>query len=158
MNLEKGDLLIIQTNGVFAHLIKWSQWIRWRSGDEWKFNHAAVYIGSNLIVEANPAGVQISPLLEYSPNQYEVVKIQGDRNAAVKEALSLVHTPYGWLDIFAFLLMIMGVNPKFVDKINRRVSTLVCSQVAALAAQAAGDKRFSDPYLTVPAQIALQLV
>ena len=151
---QPGDLIAIHTRMFFSRLIQGAQWLHWRKKGEWRYNHAAVYIGDGQIVEANPAGVQIMPLSEYPEKDYIVIPVQGDRNLAVEKAKSLVGTPYGWIDIIAFVFYILGVDGKKIDAINRRVSTLVCSQVSALAAEAAGDTRFPDPYLTVPAEIA----
>lgn len=139
----------------FSYLIQGAQWLRWRKTNEWRYNHAAVYIGGGRIIEANPAGVQDMPLSEYDPKDYVVVGAVGDREAIVAKAKELVGTGYGWLDIVSILLYILGFKPEWADRINRRMSTLVCSQVAAIAATAGGDDRFPDPYLTVPAQIAV---
>ena len=151
---EPGDILAIHTTQFFSRLIQAAQWLKWRKEGEWKYNHTAIYIGDGKVVEANPWGVSIDDLSQYSENNYLVLSITGDRNAAVEKAKSLIGTPYGWVDIIAFIFLIGGADPKWVDNIMRRLSTLVCSQVAALAMQAAGDNTFEDPYLVVPAQIA----
>jgi hypothetical protein len=154
MNLEPGDILAIHTTQFFSRMIQTAQWFRWRKEGEWKYNHSAVYIGDGKIVEANPWGVSIDDLSQYPEKDYLVLTVKGDRNAAVEKAKSLIGTPYGWIDIIAFIFLICGTDPKWVDKIMRNLGTLVCSQVSALAAQAAGDTTFEDPYLVVPAQIA----
>jgi hypothetical protein len=154
MNLEPGDILAIHTTQFFSRMIQTAQWFRWRKEGEWKYNHSAVYIGDGKIVEANPWGVAIDDLSQYPEEDYLVLSIKGDRKAAVEKAKSLVGTPYGWVDIIAFIFLICGADPKWVDNIMRNLSTLVCSQVSALSAQAAGDDTFEDPYLVVPAQIA----
>jgi hypothetical protein len=154
MNPEPGDILAIHTTMVFSRLIQAAQWTKFRSKGAWYYNHAAVYIGNGKIIEANPWGVSIDDLSQYPDGTWIVMPVQGDKSKALEKAHSLVGTPYGWVDIIALLFLIFGANPRWVDKINRRLSTVVCSQVAALAAEAAGDTVFPDPYLTFPAQIA----
>ena len=152
---QPGDLIAVHTTMFFSRLIQGAQWLRWRQTGEWKYNHAAVYIGNGRIIEANPAGVQEMPLSEYDPKDYIVVPLKGDAQATIDKAISLKGTGYGWIDIVSIFIYILGFKPAWADKINRRMSTLVCSQVAAIAATAGGDNRFPEPYLTVPAQIAV---
>jgi hypothetical protein len=154
---EYGDLIVVKTGGLFARVIRFGQWLRWRKLDDgraWHFNHVAVYTGDNTIIEARPTGVRFSNLGEYSRISCEVVRLQGDPQKCVDEAMKWIGTPYGWLDIVAFFFLSLGLNPKWVDRICRDAKTVVCSQLGALSAAAGGDSRFNDPYLALPVTIA----
>ena len=146
-----GDLVVIKTGGLFARVIRFGQWLRWRKLDKgraWHFNHAAVVIEDGIIVEARPTGVRVSKLNEYRAIYCEVVKLNGDPNKCVEEAKKWITTPYGYADIIAFFFLTLGLDPKWVDRICRDSRTVVCSQLAALSAHAAGDNRFDDPWLS----------
>lgn len=137
-------------------------------------NHAAVYIGDGKIVQAQPGGAAVSNWDEYGDSAYWSVNGLGQRQpdgslvplppltdtqrqVIVSNALSLVGTPYGFLDIVAIgiaqgrfhLGFLVDVNEPLHDQPwwVRRVTdqrTLICSQLVDLTYGRAGVELFAD--------------
>lgn len=155
--IQRGDYLSIHTHGLPALGIQ----IGTRS---W-FNHAALYVGIvdgiPSIVEANPAGVQLSPLSRYDRLSYVVSRIPlspWQRAKICAEARRLVdaRVGYGWLDIVALAGVQLGWTPSCVDERARRDDRLVCSQVVTACYEAAGLSIIPgvDPWAVTPGDLA----
>ena len=156
-----GDLIVFQTNGRFSNVIRFGQHLRWhklktKSGKPaWKYNHVGVYAGNDVIIEADPGGVRRSKLSAYNTWEWDIVRVEGDRSACIREAERWIRTPYGWADISAFFFLCLGADYRWIETICTRIDTVVCSQLGALSALAAGDQRFKDPYVRLPVHIAV---
>ena len=90
---QLGDYGVVKTKGFFGKLIRLGTMSRW--------NHCFIYIGNDLIVEANPKGVEVSPVGEYDRiawNQHEELT-QDQREAIVDRAKHLVGQPYSFFTI-----------------------------------------------------------
>ena len=88
-----GDYGVIRSAGLFARLIQVGTLSRW--------NHAFIYVGNGLIVEANPKGVQLSPVSKYDLiawNQHEDLTNR-ERLIIVNFALDQVGQPYNFIVI-----------------------------------------------------------
>lgn len=149
--MNPGDYCVIQTHG-------WAAW--WiRLVTRSRFNHAAIYIGGGQIIEANPAGVQVSPLSNY--DGYLMLRsdlhLDPARAAAVVQAAQAqLGLEYGWLDVLAIALSTIGIRTRKLDDPDSRF----CSQLVMISEDAAG-----RPYLTLkaanrvtPGDLALILV
>ena len=155
MNLEVGDIIAVHTGGVFARIIQAAQFLSgWA---DWRYNHAGVVSritgGEVFVVEAAPTGVREVPMrykdwraipFDFTPTQQTQV-----RNAL----LARLGTPYGFVDIGALALLTLGWRPRWVETVCRRTNTVVCSQLAALAVEAGGVKRYGDWFWVIPAQL-----
>lgn len=99
-----GDFGVVKTNGIIGHLIRIGTTSRW--------NHAFIYIGDGQIVEANPTGVEISPVTKYPNiawNRHD--DLSDDLRAKIVElARKEVGKPYAFVDIAALVLRILGLR------------------------------------------------
>ena len=80
--------------------------------------------------------------------------LPADGEHAASLAVSLIGKPYGWVDILALAISILGYKPAWVRRACLSTNTLVCSQLAAFAAQAGGVNRWGDPFWVVPAELS----
>ena len=63
---KPGDYAVVKTNGIIGRLIRIGTTSRW--------NHAFIYLGNDLIVEARPTGVTFGKASQYKTlayNQHE---------------------------------------------------------------------------------------
>lgn len=99
-----GDFGVVKTDGFIGLLIRVGTTSRW--------NHAFIYIGEGNIVEANPTGVEISPVTKYPHiawNHHEEIDDQS-RGKIVQLAKAEVGKPYAFIDIAALALRILGLR------------------------------------------------
>lgn len=146
---ETGDLGLAHSNGTVARLIRLVERIRRaRRGQDpsgvWA-NHVVVYVGAGKIVEARPTinpfrvqGVVISPIGGLGEVRWSTGKALGASGGHIAEqALTMVGIPYAFLDIIAFLFVLVGIDPKWLRRRLNRPDRLFCSQVAARAIRGA---------------------
>lgn len=131
-----GDFCVIETGGTVARLIRlFERWARENPDPEVFANHAVVYVGHGVIVEANPSGVAFAPLSKYDGRHllwstglgYEAEFLA----EVVDVACGMVGIPYGFPDIAAFLLDMVGLLPRWARKRLNRPDRLICSQAVA---------------------------
>lgn len=136
---EVGAYFVTKTPSFFGQVIRWAT----RS----PVNHAGIYIGSGLIVDAQPKGARACRLSQY-PNAIwsdePLTRSQGLRIAT--EALSLVGTPYSWLDIaaLAWSRVLKRGTPRWVRHRLERNDRLICSQLVDLCYRRNGVVLFLD--------------
>jgi cell wall-associated NlpC family hydrolase len=151
-----GDYGVVKTSGVFGKLIRFGTMSRW--------NHAFIYIGDGLIVQANPTGVAIGKVTQYPVigwNQHEELTDE-QRDKIVTEAKRLVDRPYGFLDIANLILRILGLkalaNTKVLEKMAERYG-VICSELVALAYDAASINLCNKPAnIVTPGDLAERLI
>jgi cell wall-associated NlpC family hydrolase len=151
-----GDYGVVKTNGVFGKLIRVGTVSRW--------NHAFIYIGDGLIVEANPMGVVISKASKYEViawNQHETLT-DAQRTKIVNEAKRLIGKSYGFLDIANLMLRILGLkllaNTSLLDKMAERYG-VICSELVALSYDAAKIDVCGKPAnIVTPGDLAERLI
>lgn len=150
-----GDYGTVRSHGIFARLIQIGTLSRW--------NHNIIYIGENVIVEANPTGVAIKPL-HYTCiawNQHERLT-SAQREQIVEHALSVVGTPYNFFIIALLALRILGL--KIVTliplwKTLARTKGFICSELVAECYRVAGHPLFTkEDYLVTPGDLAERLL
>jgi hypothetical protein len=108
-------------------------------------NHVVVYVGDGEYVEAaptlnplRPRGVGISQLRDPSQFRWSTGKDLGAPGERIaEEALGMVGTPYAILDVVAFLLVLLGYDPRWLRARLNRPDRLFCSQVGARAVRLA---------------------
>jgi uncharacterized protein YycO len=136
-----GDFGVVRTHGWAA------RWIR--IGTDSPVNHAVVYIGRGLVIEARPKGAGYAPLEQYARARWSsgvpALALTAAQRAAIPSAAAkLVGTPYSWLDIAALSLATFGLRWRWVNERIERTDRLICSQLADRLRQAVGNHLFTD--------------
>lgn len=136
-----GDLFVVHTDGWVGRVIRWFT----RSA----FNHAGVVVDSTGgTVEAKPSGAARGNLADYTTDRVltgsplPLTDVQ--RQLIVNNALALLGTPYGWLDIVSLALLRAGVTIRPVMARVARYDRLTCAELADLAYRRAGLHLFHD--------------
>jgi hypothetical protein len=151
-----GDYGVVKTNGFFGKLIRVGTLSRW--------NHAFIYIGDGLIVEATPLGVVISKDSKYEVigwNQHEGLT-EAQRKLIATEAKRLVGKGYGFLDIANLVLRILGLkilaSTTLLEKMAQRYG-VICSELVALSYDAAKIELCNKPAnIVTPGDLAERLI
>jgi cell wall-associated NlpC family hydrolase len=110
-------------------------------------NHAGVYVGNGLIVEAEPNGAVLSHSRNYPDAIWSRLDLTPkQRDAIAAAARAKVGTPYSWTDCAAIgLAKILGhALPPFVRSRLSRPDRLMCSQLTDLCYHEAGVDLFAD--------------
>ena len=153
---QPGDFGVVKTNGIIGRLI--------RIGTSSRWNHAFIYTGEGVIVEANPTGVAISPSNRYSNiawNHHEVLT-QEQRDSIVEAALKEVGKPYAFLDIAVLFFRIIGlrfIRPNVFWKKLALQNGWFCSELVSHCYRVAGiDLLNKQDDLVTPGDLAERLV
>jgi len=132
---QPGDFGVVKTNGIVGKLIRVGTASRW--------NHAFIYIGDGVIVEANPSGVALSPANKYPKiawNQHDTLSPY-QREEIVDRAIREVGKPYAFLDIAALFFRIIGlrfIRPNAFWKKLASTQSWFCSELVAHCYREAG--------------------
>ena len=149
-----GDYGIVKTNGWAARFIQVGTASRW--------NHAFIYIGDGKIVEANPTGVEISPVSKYPKiawNQHEELT-DAQRQKIVKRAKAFIGEKYGFGAILVIALKILGLKViPTLRKAAENENSVICSQLVAWSYSVAKNKLSDKPHaFTTPGDLAERLI
>ena len=123
-----GDFGVVKTNGIVGRLIRVGTASRW--------NHAFIYVGDGVIVEANPTGVAISPVTKYPKiawNQHDTISDE-IRAEIVEAAFKEVGKPYAFSDIAALFFRIVGlrfIRPNVFWKKLAKKESWFCSELVS---------------------------
>ena len=99
-----GDYGVVKTGGFFGKLIRLGTISRW--------NHAFIYVGNGMVVEANPTDVASSRIIKYGNiawNKHEELTDE-QRRAIVGFAIKAIGKPYNFLVILSLALRILGLK------------------------------------------------
>jgi len=144
-----GDFGLVRTPDLMGALI--------RLGTRSPANHAFIYVGAGNIVEAAPGGARVRSVAEYGDRVRwsSIALTPAQRVLVVDAARSLVGRPYGFLDIAALALASFGLPTGWVERRVARCTGLICSQLVALAYEAAGIELSpgDTPATTTPADL-----
>lgn len=144
---QLGDFGVVRTNGLAARLI--------RFGTRSTVNHAFVYVGDGVIVEAQPGGAKLSPASDYPDAIWSSMDLDTHARGSISHhAEQLVGTPYNWLDIAALALACYGIRSHAIDRRIERMDRLICSQLVDRAYELAGEHLFNDGRL--PSEVTPQ--
>ena len=153
---QPGDFGVVKTNGIIGRLIRLGTTSRW--------NHAFIYIGDGVIVEANPTGVTLSPVKKYPQiawNHRDTIPAK-TREQLVDLALAEVGKPYAFLDIAILLLRIMGLRFTKPNKFWKKLAIQngwFCSELVSYCYRSAGLTLINKKDdLVVPGDLAERLV
>ncbi|MET9816884.1 hypothetical protein [Streptomyces sp. NPDC006355] len=138
-----GDFGLTKISGLSGAFVNAGQWF---VGDFAPVQHALVYVGNGMVVQAMPSGAELVSLEEARP----VVKwstglvdpTEGQRINIRIEALSLVGTPYSFLDYLSLALKRLGVPSKLIRERVASSGHLICSQLVVEAYRRAGVELF----------------
>lgn len=145
--LRPGDFFIVHMDGFPGKMIRLGQWL---NGDGFAdFEHAGIYLGDGLVLEAEPGGARIANLSEYDGRAIRwssgLIELTDQQRAdIVRIARSLEGTPYDWPDYFAlaahrFHLPIPGLRAYI-----RSDKSLICSALVDRVYNLAGVQLFAD--------------
>lgn len=145
-----GDIGLVEMPGIGGPFIRFGQWL---NGDGFEnFEHAFMYLGQDLIIEAYPGGAQVNSMSEkYEPAQVDwctgIAKLWTDdaRSRATRAALKYTGVPYSFLDYLAIASHTLHVPGGPLLK-NYVASTkhMICSQLCDQVASDCGVKIFDD--------------
>jgi uncharacterized protein YycO len=152
---QVGDYGVVKTKGLLGKLI--------RIGTQSRWNHCFIYVGNDLIVEANPKGVALSPVSKYplvAWNKHEEL-FQTQRENIAYHAKALVGRPYSFFTIAGMVLRILGF--KFLSnrllKAISKYDNYICSELVAECYRKAGFTLIrEEDYLVVPGDLAERLI
>lgn len=140
---QPGDFFVARSVGPFSWLTR----LVTRS----HYAHAGFFVTAGTVVEAEPGGARLTPWSHFTGKVvrtsagvpgFELTDDQRRHAAAV--GMSLVGTPYGFLDLLCIGLLQFGVRPRWVRNRVRRSDRLICSQLVDLARLALGSHLFDD--------------
>lgn len=142
-----GDFGLTKIRGLAGAFVSFGQWF---VGDFAPVQHALVYVGNGMVVQAMPSGAELIRLSEASP----VVKWStglvplgdGEREVICREAKALVGTPYSFLDYVSIALERLGVRPRWVLERVASSGRLICSQLVCEAYRRAGVELFPGEF------------
>ncbi|WP_037827112.1 hypothetical protein [Streptomyces sp. NRRL F-5630] len=140
-----GDFGLTRIEGLTGRLINLGQHL---IGDGAPVQHALVYVGGGMVVQAMPGGAELIPLEEASPVvawSTGVVPLTSEERAAITlHARSLVGTPYSFLDYASIGLAFYRIRPRWVRDYVADTGHLICSQLVDEVYLRAGVHLFSD--------------
>lgn len=134
-----GDFGLTKIRGLAGEFVAFGQWF---VGDFAPVQHALVYVGNGLVVQAMPSGAELIPLEDASPVvkwSTGLVPLTDFQRARIAyEAKCLVGTPYSFLDYLSITLERLGMHTKLIRDRVASSGHLICSQLVVEAYARAG--------------------
>ncbi|MFB8071099.1 hypothetical protein [Streptomyces californicus] len=140
-----GDFGLTRIEGITGRLVAAGQAL---VGDAAPVQHAFVYVGKGMVVQAMPGGAELipienaSPVVQWSTGHFDLP--QWRRVTMVGEALSLVGTPYSFLDYASIALAHYRIRPAWVRDFVADTGHMICSQLVDEVYLRAGVHLFDD--------------
>ncbi|WP_097964575.1 hypothetical protein [Streptomyces sp. or20] len=140
-----GDFALTRIEGITGRFVAAGQAL---VGDAAPVQHAFVYVGDGLCVQAMPGGAEmvsveeVSPVVQWSAGHFDLS--QGRRDLIVVHALSLVGTPYSFLDYGSIALAHYRIRPAWVRDFVADTGHMICSQLVDEVYLRAGVHLFDD--------------
>lgn len=139
---QPGYIGLTQIRGGVGKAIRFGQFLNGGSFSD--YEHAFVYTGSGLIVEAEPGGAREVPLW-YDPARILWLECPQPYRMAVAEAAhGMVGTPYSFADYGAIAAHRLHIPAPHLEDFIRESGHLICSQLADRAAMLGGWHLFDD--------------
>ena len=154
-----GDFRLMPVAGGVGKFIRFGQW---SIGDKSvPYQHAHVYLGNNLFMDAEPGGANIRnyPDLD-APNTFwstDIIMLNDtQRSFIVDAAYGYKGTPYSFLDYEAILLHHLRIPIPDLQNYIKTHKHMICSQLVDRCYQDAGIHLFKDnrwPGYVTPADL-----
>lgn len=142
-----GDIGLTKIGGLAGAFVSFGQWF---VGDFAPVQHALIYVGDGMVVQAMPSGAELIRLEDASPVVMWPTGLipltEGDRLAIADHARLLVGTPYSFLDYLSIALERFGIHSKLIRDRVASSGHLICSQLAVLAYERAGIELFPNTF------------
>lgn len=145
VNPQPGDFAVVPMAGEIGKLVKLGEWLNGTGFDE--YQHAIIYVGDGMIVEAEPGGARHVPLPAYPYSLWSTGRIpltDDERKRIVNTALSRVGVPYSFLDYFALAAHRLHIPAPGLRGYIASTDHMICSQLVDLCYQHGGVPLFSD--------------
>lgn len=142
-----GDFGLTSITGNVGTLIKFGQWL---NGDGFTdYEHAFVYVGGGMIVEAEPGGARLTSLDEYDHRWVKwstghIDLTLGQRSKIVQAANGQVGVPYSALDYFALAAHRLHIPAPGLRGYIDNSGHQICSQLVDWCYRQAGVQLFAD--------------
>jgi cell wall-associated NlpC family hydrolase len=141
-----GSIGLTSINGPVGFGIRVGQFL---CGDGFSpFEHAFLYLGDGLLLEAEPGGARISGLDEYAGREVVFVAPAGltdeQRAAIVAAARTMVGTPYSFLDFAAIALHRFRIPAPGLKRFIASTKHEICSALVDEIYRRGGFALFSD--------------
>lgn len=148
------DFGLVRIRGASGGLIRVGQYlneVRWRTLFDrtlWRnVQHAFVLVDDNMVVEAEPGGARHVSLDEYKDEQviWSYWDLTDDQRAAiVAAAMSLIGTPYSFLDYGSLAARRLHIPIPGLRKYIQDTGHMICSQLTDEAYRLGGQQMFAD--------------
>ncbi|WP_069752933.1 hypothetical protein [Streptomyces sp. EN16] len=140
-----GDFGLTRIEGVTGRFVAAGQAL---VGDRAPVQHAFVYVGVDMVVQAMPSGAErirledASPVVQWSSGCFDLTDMQ--RLQIINEANALVGTPYSFLDYGSIALAHYRIRPAWVRDFVADTGHMICSQLVDEVYLRAGLHLFDD--------------
>lgn len=142
---QQGDFGLVKINGHAGRAIRFGQWLNGNGFAD--YEHAFLYLGNGLIIEAEPGGARINELtytdvlwstdyIDLAPKERTRIAISG---------FEFEHVPYSSVDYLA--LASLRLHLPVTQSLENYVKTskhMICSQLVDRAWHNGGVKLFDD--------------
>lgn len=160
---QPGDFFLAPMIGDVGKLIAVGQML---NGEGFrKYQHAGIYLGSGLTIEAYPGGAIYADIKRFAPDSLVwstglVALSQRDRDRIVSIARTYFGTPYSFLDYAALAAKRFHVPTPHLKKFIGSSKHMICSQLVDRVYMEADVHLFSDgrwPGYVTPASLGMML-
>ncbi|MEV7250246.1 hypothetical protein [Streptomyces cyaneofuscatus] len=140
-----GDFALTRIEGITGRLVAAGQAL---VGDAAPVQHAFLYVGNGMIVQAMPSGAELirleeaSPVVQWSTGHLDVGPHK--RGLIMLAATALVGTPYSFLDYASIALAHYRIRPAWVRDFVADTGHMICSQLVDEVYLRAGVHLFDD--------------
>jgi cell wall-associated NlpC family hydrolase len=144
---DPGDFGLTSIVGGVGRAIRLGQWLL---GDGWSaYQHAFIYLGDGLILEAEPGGARVADLAQYDgrPMLWSTGRIPltpEHRQRIHDLALDMRGVPYSFSDYASLALHRLHVPAPHLRAYIRSSGHMICSQLVDRAYEMAGIHLFDD--------------
>jgi uncharacterized protein YycO len=158
MTPQPGDFAVVSVGGAAGFLIRAGEWLNGRGFAQ--YEHAFVYVGGWLVVQAEPDGAAERPMSAHRLILWSsgLVDLDGEQRArVVAAATGYVGTPYSFLDYLALLAHRLHVPFPGLRAYIASTGSMICSQLVDQCYRDAGVELFAGgrwPGYVTPADLA----
>lgn len=142
---QPGDFALTRIGGIAGRGIAVGQWA---IGDGAPVQHAMLYVGAGMVVQAMPGGAEMIHLDRASEpviwSGSAILLTPMERAHICRWALRCVGTPYSFVDYASIGLAHLRIRPRWVRDYVASTGHMICSQLVDAAYEAAGVHLFND--------------